>query len=426
MSQQTRNWITAIFAVSLLVALAAILGALSVPRSPDPRLKRPSTFFTDESGARALLLVMKQLLPAAEQWRRPLNLLPLHAGDDSPTTLIVAGPRRPISVSEADHLDRWLAEGGQLILATSDGWQVTRRLALQDQQDQDEEKPSEEHAKAANEAGRAATKESTFLSRHAPDIVWSKPAAATNERITGSLVPAGELNVQSRQKFSVTENSKVVASASEKALAIELPVGQGRIVALADPTIVSNRALREAENAIWLVTLAAGWRNGRVLVDEFHHGFGTQRGATELTWLFLKTPWGWCVLQIVAAGLIYAFGYRRRFGRIVEPPLPARASALELIEARAGFFQTAAAQGLAVELIVQNLCQELAKAYGRPVDVATLSHNLDALDKPDRSTKLLTSLRSLSVKSARGERLTDKEFVEVGRVAGGILQGHRS
>jgi len=422
MSQQTRNWITAILAVSLLVVLAAVLGALSVPRSPDPFLKRPSTFFTDENGARALLLVMKQLLPAVEQWRRPLNLLPLPAGNDSPTTLIVAGPRRPISPSEADHLDHWLAAGGQLILATGDGWRVTRRMAPQD-----EEEPGEDPAEdSANEAGREATKETTFLSRHAQNIQWSKPAAATNERLTGSAVPAGELNVRSQQRFSATEDSKVVASANENALAIEIPVREGRIVALADPTIVNNRALREADNAVWLVTLAAGWRNGKVLVDEFHHGFGKQRSAAELTWPFLQTPWGWCVLQIIAAGLLYVFGYRRRFGRISEPPLPARASALELLDARAGFFQTAAAQGLAVELIVQNLSQELAKAYGKPVDVSAVSQNLEALDKTNRSTKLFTSLRLLSAKAARGERLSDKEFVEVGRVAGEILQGHRS
>jgi hypothetical protein len=421
-SQQTRNWITAILAVSLLAVLAAVLGALSVPRSPDPLLKRPSTFFTDESGARALLLVMKQLLPAAEQWRRPLNLLPLPAGDGSPATLIVAGPTRPISPSEADHLDRWLTAGGQLILASGDGWRVSRRLTPQD-----EEEPGEEAANVlANEAGKAAPEEPTFLSRHAQGITWSKPGGVTNERITGSLVPTGELNVQSRQRFSATEASQVVASAGKNALAIEVPVGQGRIVALADPTIVSNRALSQGDNAIWLVTLAAGWRNGKVLVDEFHHGFGTQRGATELTWLFLKTPWGWCVLQIVAAGLLYVFGYRRRFGRISEPPLPARAGALELLEARAGFFQAAAAQGLAVELIVQNLCQELTQAYGKPVDVSTLSQNLEVLERTGRSTKLFTSLRSLSAKAAGGERLPDKAFVEVGRIAGEILQGHRS
>src|SRR5438094_8521904 len=74
---QTRNWLTATLAISLLVILAAALGSLTGQRNPDPFLRRPSAFFTDESGARALLLVMQGLLPWAERWwrrRHPLAL----------------------------------------------------------------------------------------------------------------------------------------------------------------------------------------------------------------------------------------------------------------------------------------------------------------------------------------------------------------
>jgi len=94
-----------------LVILAAVLGSLAGQRNPDPFLRRPSTFFTDESGARALLLVMKRLLPSAEQWRRPLNSLALPSDQSAPGTLIVAGPEKPITQTEAEHLDRWLADG---------------------------------------------------------------------------------------------------------------------------------------------------------------------------------------------------------------------------------------------------------------------------------------------------------------------------
>ncbi len=418
-SRQTRNWISAILAVGLLIVFAAILGALSGQRSADPFLHRPSTFFTDASGARALLLVLERLLPSAEQWRRPLNLLPPLEDEGSPDTLIVAGPSRALSRVEAESLDRWLTQGGQLILATADGWAVGRGLAAENKK----ERPSN-GAKAPQEAaGPEPVKRETYLSRHAPGIQWSKPGELTRERITGSSVPMGELMIQWQQKFASTAGAKIVAAAGEAALAVEIPVGKGRIVAIADPTIVSNRALRESDSAIWLVTLAAAWGNGRVLVDEFHHGFGEKRSVSALTWAFLQTPWGWFVAQLIAAGLLYVFGYRRRFGRVFEPPAPQRASPLELVDARAGLFQAAAAQKLAVELICQNLSQELGRVHNKSVELSRLTHSLEVLNKTGRPADLSTRLKVLSSKTARGEKLTAREFVEVGRVAGQILQG---
>jgi hypothetical protein len=421
MRAQTRNWLTATLVIGFLVLLAMILGSLAVQRSADPFLRRPSTFFTDASGARALLMVMHRLLPSAEQWRRPLNMLEFPTDRTAPTTLIVAGPGKPITQMEAEHLDRWLAEGGQLILATDNGWPVKRRVPSAGEEGPEES--SGDVAESDPADGQETMGGETFLSRHAPGIRWSKPERIHTQRITGASLPNGELTVQWRRKFSTPADAKVIATAGTAALAVEIAVGQGRIVALADSTMVSNRSVREADNAVWLVTLAAGWGNGKALVDEYHHGFGQKRSVAALTWGFLKTPWGWCVLQVAAAGLLYVFGYLRRFGRVSEPLLPGRSSPLELVEARAGVFQTAGAQGLAAELIVQNVSHDLAKAHGKPVDVSELSHELAVMDKSQSSAKRLAALGALSGKAARGEKLTDQEFVDLGRLAGQIVQG---
>src|SRR5437667_11191033 len=49
---QTRNWLTATLAISLLAILAAALVSLAGQRAPDPFLPRPSTFFIDASATR--------------------------------------------------------------------------------------------------------------------------------------------------------------------------------------------------------------------------------------------------------------------------------------------------------------------------------------------------------------------------------------
>jgi hypothetical protein len=74
--------------------------------------------------------------------------------------------------------------------------------------------------------------------------------------------------------------------------------------------------------------------------------------------------------------------------------------------------------------MLQNLGQELAQAQGRPVDLATFSKNLAALGKDGEGARLFTSLQVLAARSQLGDRLTDKEFVEAGRITGEIFKGH--
>src|SRR5207253_10848109 len=81
--------------------------------------------------------------------------------------------------------------------------------------------------------------------------------------------------------------------------------------------------------------------------------------------------------------------------------LPICSSPLELIEARAGVFQAAAARALAAELIVQNLAQDLAQAYGKPVNIFDLNHQPQAMSQSDgaadrKSTRLNSSHVAIS------------------------------
>ena len=410
-----RNWILAGAAIVLLFILAAVLASLSGERRSDEMLRRPSTFFTDPSGARALLLVMRKLLPAAEQWRKPLTQLPLPDKPHAASTLIVASPLLPLSKAEAAHLDRWLSHGGQLILASSDDWPVRQRTA-----NQSGDKPPREQENKSN------AKKLSYLLTHAPALQWSKSRRINTSEVNGPSIPSGPLNIRWQQHFSATGEAKVLAAASDNAvLALEIPIGQGRIVAIADPTVMNNRALRAAENAVWLVTLAATWGNGVVYFDEHHHGFGVKKSAISLAWAFSKTPWGWCVGQIAAAGLLYIFVYRRRFGRISEPPAPTHSNPLELVDARAGIFHAAGAQRLATQSIMQNLSQDLSQAHGRTIDVASLSAQAGKGLAAQIAPESLADLQALAAKAERGEKLSEREFIELGQLAGALSKGRK-
>ncbi len=415
MTPQTHNRLTAAAATGIFLILSLVLASFSTRQNTDFMLQRPSTFFTDPSGAQALLLVMQQFLPSVQRWRRPLTFLPLPQQPDAPSTLIVAGPVKSISAGEADHLARWLAGGGQLILLSSNGWPVGQRRGPDDA-------TSTEDSRATNEIDEKTVE--TLLSRYAPALLWTKAAGYRTGRASGSSLPHGDITLRWRQSFTRTDNAEVIAGTGNTTLAVSIPVNQGRIVAVADPTMVSNGALRRSDNAVWLVSLAAAWGDGKILFDEYHHGFGEKRGTGQLIRAFLMTPWGWSVLQLSAAAVLYLFVYRRRFGRISEPPLPSRASPLELVNARAGFLQAAAAQGLAAKLIVQDLCRYLTQGRRKVSDGADLRDELAKLPISGGMAQLAT-LRALLAKTQTGEHLSDRELIEFGAAAGDLVKGSR-
>jgi hypothetical protein len=428
MTTQNYNRATAIGATLVFLVLSLLVADYSTPKRSDPIAQRPSTFFTDPSGARALLLVMRRLLPLAETWRRPLYRL-ASDGPGNASSLIVADPKLPLGKKELAALERWLNDGGQLILLSRDGWPLGGRVS-------DENVPAVPSNRAADDAQEGdrefAKKDEpeetvvTFLSRHAPDLRWAKPANFKVEPASGSSIPAGDVKLRWRRSFSSAPGANAVATAGKEILAVEIPVGQGRIIAVADPAMASNGSLRRSDNAVWLVNLVAGWGDGSVLFDEFHHGFGDKPSTATLARAFSTTPWGWCLGQIAIAGLLYIFCYRRRFGRISEPPAAERSSPLDQVDARAGILRAAGAQRLATQLIMQNLFQELSLAHGRTIDIANLDAQAARKLQSQIAPQSVGELRALAAKADRGAKLTEREFVAIGRLAGMILSHHRA
>jgi len=418
MTTQSYNRATAMAATGVFLVVSVLLANLSTPKHSDPVAQRPSTFFTDPTGARALLLIMRRLLPSAEQWRRPFHMLP-RGRSDGANSLIVADPKMPLGKRELASLNRWLTDGGQLILLSPNGWPLRDRL--------DAENGSAEQVGNVDDGTDEETDEpvATLLSRYAPALRWAKPANFRVEPASGSSISATDVKLRWRRSFAETDGTMSIVSADNQALAVEIKVGQGRIVAIADPSMASNSALRRSDNAVWLVSLVAGWGSGRVIFDEYHHGFGEKRSAASLAWAFTKTPWGWCLWQIAAAGLLYIFVYRRRFGRVSEPPTFERSSPLDLVDARAGIFRAAGARRLATQLMVQNLSQELSQAHGRPIDVTRLSAQAGKRLATQISPKNLIDLQALAAKAERGENLSEREFIEVGRLAGELSKGRK-
>src|SRR5438477_4927164 len=124
MKSISSNVKTAVAASTICLVLILAIALLSAKPSSDTILKRPSTFFTDPTGARAIYMVLQRALPSVGQWRLPVTDLrkPYRS---APTTLIAMEPN-PFGQAEANALDQWIASGGQLILASNTDWHVQK------------------------------------------------------------------------------------------------------------------------------------------------------------------------------------------------------------------------------------------------------------------------------------------------------------
>ena len=117
-------------------------------------------------------------------------------------------------------------------------------------------------------------------------------------------------------------------------LAAVASVGQGRVVAIADSSLLQNRLLTRADNAAF--GLAAVGEEGRpVRFAEAHHGYGTGKGFAAL-----PGRWRWALAGLVVAVLVWMWARGRRLGppedleRPMSPPRRAYVDAIAATLAR--------------------------------------------------------------------------------------------
>jgi hypothetical protein len=86
-----------------------------------------------------------------------------------------------------------------------------------------------------------------------------------------------------------------------------IAVGKGRVVAVGDPYLFTNRLVRDGDAALILVR-AVEWlgpgRGGRVVFDEYHHARTSSVGPGPVRRAMLHTPLGRAALQLLFAGIL--------------------------------------------------------------------------------------------------------------------------
>jgi len=335
------------------VVLAAVAGVLTAPTRDleDPRL---STYLAGPHGAKGLAQTLRRLGMTVEQRRHPYFDL---AGDSAQPP-----PRReavllafldidPPTARELATVRDYVTHGGRIFVAGVTGIETcfgyrSRRLR------------------------RGAQADSSPVVSGA----WRLPRAGrVLERIPAeSLAPAPAERPQGDRcapRLAARVDTLLgVRGGRPLAVRLSFPTG-GEALLLADGGFLTNRSLKETDAGLAVLPWFADGRTRRVVVDEYHQGFGAGGSllVASAAWLVGHPP-GWAILQVVGVALVALATVAVRFG----PPRAGverrRRSPLEHLEALAAGLEGAGGVDTAVALTVSGLRRRLGRAGALSVE----------------------------------------------------------
>jgi hypothetical protein len=133
--------------------------------------------------------------------------------------------------------------------------------------------------------------------------------------------------------------------------------GKGRVLVVADPSLLTLRGLQREDNVLFLANVAARHaQGGRVYFDEFHHGLRTGGGF----WGYLRSHnLQWTLLPILLVVAVAVWRAAVRLGPAVPTPRGAHADAVDYASAVARIYHRAGARRL--------LSRALARGFLAPL-----------------------------------------------------------
>lgn len=145
-------------------------------------------------------------------------------------------------------------------------------------------------------------------------------------------------------------------------LFVEVPYGSGTVSYVSDPYIVSNGAIKLADNVQFAVDLIGG-KDTLIAFDEYHHGYGGG-GGNQLISYFTGTPVFAIIFQVLLIVTAFVYSRSRRFARAYPENEQDRLSKLEYTAAMAELQQRTKAYDLAMENIYIDFRRRAALHFG--------------------------------------------------------------
>lgn len=314
-----------VFILTLLVlggvALLVVLGIAT--RGGEDTAGRPaSTYNPGAKGAAAVYEYLENVdVPVARVLTRDLQAAP---GD----VLFIVAPEG-LTELDADALEPRIEDGLRVVVADDGPNALLSSLGINEADDRGEDLPV--------------------------------PVAFPSRTVRG----VGYVELSHRRRLTPPARWTPVVADDAGAAVLVRTLGKGRIVVVADSFPFTNTGVSQADNLTLLHNLAAlRAPEGRVVFDEFHHGY--TRARTPTTYLF-DSGFGAMFYLVLVLGALWAWSALTRLG----PPVPLdqapRRTSAEYVDSLAGVLEAGDAPGYALRALVADLRHRAAEVCGVPM-----------------------------------------------------------
>lgn len=277
---------------------------------------RPTTHSTGLMGYKALYLWLKALGLTVEQWERPFKDL-----SSQVNVLVILQPEFSPDPSELKDLERWLREGGTLVVASVPAGPFMNHFGLESKHSVKGLQSEEGGRRIRGQPGPYVSSEYMVMPKSPQRLTSSRPEAVLHARDSlGGLVAV------------VNE-------------------GKGQVIGVADPLLFTNEALKESDHAPMILDLLLSRLGKGVLaVDEYHHGYG--RATTVLGHVAQSR-----ISPLVMQGMVFLLGLWVFAGRRFGDPRPVRQvqvrTSMDYVRAMARLFQRGQKRAFALEASIR-------------------------------------------------------------------------
>lgn len=330
-----------------LVALLAALGSVFGRSQNSPDDPRRSTFVDAPRGLHALHMLLAEV---GAHPRRASE--PPAASEPVDHTLVLAEPSESLTRRETAELVEWVDAGGRLVVVAG----VPMDAVLGGGANALLAKFGVTMRPGAVPTGAGVRVLDAAAARDMHGVEW-RPAASVEA--ADAVAPV---------------TIETLATAAGACVAGRIARGEngGELVVLADAGLLENDSLGRGDNAVFAVRvlLARASDEGRVVFDEYHHGFGDTGSRDHVVAVMLAMVHGtWpgrALLVIALAGLVWVAGAGVRFGSPAPEPAPPRRAMSEHAEALGRIFEKAAARRETLRILAAGARRVAGARLGMP------------------------------------------------------------
>jgi len=335
-----------------------------------------SSYRSTPFGTKAFFTLLEERGYEVARFEKPFTELK----NQDPGTLIVIAlpPKHNPDEEEFTALNKWVEAGGLLVI-------VDREIDLNIDD-------MTVHTERANAKSEVRPLQPTLFTRNVERLALSQHAT--------------RVRVDSREAtYHIGDDQAAVLA--------DVQVGKGRMVLLTDQYVVANNGISEADNVIVALNMLAERPGGRIVFDEYHHGYGRSSTSGSLMSYFRGTPVPWMLAQagLLAALIVYTYG--RRFGRPVPLRIERRTTNLEFVSSMANITRLAQASDLAMQNIYYEFRKRLCRFSGSPASIENDKLAAVAARRASLDQRELAMLLGRCEEISRGAQVSESELLKL-------------